>query len=80
MGTLVYMATKVRHDLSTVAVASPAGCGPRERVPEEAYAGIDFEALNRRVADYRNVGREHGFDAALSLYAGEPLVARVDQS
>lgn len=71
--------TTVQHSLSTVAVVGATVSAPREAVPVEVYEGVDFDALNRKVAEYRRVTRQHGFDAALSLYAGEPLVARVEQ-
>jgi hypothetical protein len=80
MGTLDGMATKLQHRISTVAVAGATSPAPREAVPVEVDAGMDFDALNRNVAEYRALSREHGFDAALSRHAGEPLVARVEQS
>ena len=72
------MAT-VQHSVSTVATIGANASAPREAVPVEVYEGVDFDALNRQVAEYRRVTRQQGFDAALSLYAGEPLVARVEQ-
>jgi hypothetical protein len=44
-----------------------------ESVPADVYAGVDFAALNAEVAMYRQLTREHGFDAALSHYADEPV-------
>lgn len=46
---------------------------PRETVPHEVFEGIDFEAFNDRVSEYRELTRDHGFDAALSHHAGEPV-------
>jgi hypothetical protein len=48
-------------------------------VPADVYADVDFDALNSKVSEYRSLTRQHGFDAALSHYASEPLVARVEQ-
>lgn len=79
MGKVVYM-TIVEHSVSAVAVVGAAASAPREAVPTEVYDGIDFESLNRRVAEYRSISREGGFDAALSDYASEPVVVRVEQS
>jgi hypothetical protein len=80
MGTVDDMTANVQHRVSAVAVVGSTVSAPREAVPIEVYAGIDFNALNRQVAEYRSLSREHGFDAALSRHAGEPLVARVEQS
>lgn len=52
----------------------------REAVPAGAYEGIDFDAFNRGVEEYRALTREHGFSAALSHYAGEPVLVRTGRS
>jgi hypothetical protein len=52
----------------------------REPVPAGVYDGMDFAAFNARVAEYRKLTREGGFEAALSHHAGEPVAIRTGQS
>lgn len=53
---------------------TPEAPEPREQIPAEDYDGFDVDAFNERVSRYRAVTAEHGFDASLSLYCGEPTV------
>lgn len=59
--------------------ASATAAASREVVPVEVYEGVDFDALNAKVTEYRELGREHGFEAALSHYAGEPVAVRSER-
>jgi hypothetical protein len=47
---------------------------PREAVPASVYDGIDFDAINAKISEYRQIVRAEGFDAALSRLAGEPVI------
>lgn len=66
---------------STTAQKSTASAtgASREVVPVEVYEGVDFDALNAKVTEYRELTREHGFEAALSHYAGEPVAVRSER-
>lgn len=41
---------------------------------------MHIEDFNARVTEYRRISHESGFDAALSRYAGEPVVVRTPRS
>jgi len=39
---------------------------PRETVSEQVYEGIDFDAFNAKVSEFRSVTEIEGFDASFS--------------
>ena len=45
---------------------------PREAVPERVYEGIDFEAFNAKVSEFRRVTETEGFDASFSKFTDVP--------
>lgn len=45
---------------------------PRETVSEQVYEGIDFDAFNAKVSEFRSVTETEGFDASFSKFTDVP--------
>lgn len=45
---------------------------PRETVSEQVYEGIDFDAFNAKVSEFRRVTETEGFDASFSKFTDVP--------
>jgi hypothetical protein len=74
------MGRATAQKLSGVAARrAEARATPREPVPPELHEGFDADAFNRKVAEYRELAHERGISAALSRYAGEPVVVCTEQ-